>query len=120
MAEGSKSVPEIAGSVQLLGPEAARGLEKALRVIGAICATCDRPTYHHTLKGPATTYEFKLCEVTLDRGKPMVTTSSAFCCSRKDCEGFQRWSGHPNVIAVRTFPSWEIIVPPKPESAERV
>jgi hypothetical protein len=98
----------------ILGQSAIQAVEKALRTIGAICPGCDRPTYFHTVRGAAPTHEFKLAKAEVVKGRPKVIVETAFACDRRDCDAKEKWAAHPNVIAARTIPSWEIVVPPKP------
>lgn len=104
----------------ILGSAAVDATEKALRNLGAICGECDRPCYFHMPTGPAFTHEFVLMELKVEEGRNRVIIKRGYACSRRDCEGERKFAEHPNVIAARSIPSLEIVVPhgPEPEAAE--
>lgn len=102
----------------VLGQGAIAAMEKALRTIGAICCECERPTYFPTLRGPSVTQEFMLATAKIEEGKPKVVVQRAYACVRRDCEGAKKLIDHPDVIAVRSIPSWEILAGQPPDDLE--
>lgn len=106
----------------ILGTGAEQALEKALFGIGATCSECGRATYDETMDSDPdllpVVYEFALATARIEEGRPKVVVSRAYACVRDDCEGIEKLKTHPDVIAMRTVPTWIPMAPPKPDPAK--
>lgn len=114
----AKRETEAADGGVILGQGAIDAVEKALRNVGAICAECDRPCHFERFIGPSMTLEFLLATAKFEGEKAKVVVQRGYACMRRDCAGEEKFSRHPDVVAVRRIPSWEII-PLEPKAEEK-